>query len=503
MSEEKNKQQDDEIIRVQLERHQWPDEIDLKTLKKENRRLMRIIYILGIVCGLLAGLAWSMRSRSSVSAEANTKFDQIMRIMTKEWFFAKDIEDPEGRLMDQALIGMTTNAEDPHTVYMTEEETTSFTQSINRNFVGIGVQYFSTGDGIHMVERVFKGSPAEKAGVQPGDMIHIVDGVVVDDLTSDDITGMVRGEPGTSVEIGFIRGDELVTIVIPRQAINVTVFGEMIDDTVGYVEIMQFGETTASEMKTYMQDIVDHGAKSLIIDLRGNGGGYLDSLRDVASLFIPKGKTLMKQVYPDNTEELLQSKSGQIWTDGDIVILVDENTASASEVFTLAMKENRDDVTVVGSTTYGKGTVQISYTFSDRSALKYTTSKWVSPNGIWVNNQGIEPDIPVSLHPVLTSVFMDMAEDTVLAYDSVSEYNRIAQLALDFLGYPAGRTDGYFSRGMEEAIRKFQNDRGLEINGTLDKDTYNSLLSAVIFTWNTDHGYDAPLMKAEEILHGR
>ena len=225
MSEEKNRKED-EVIRVQLERHQWPDEIDLKTMKKENRRLMRIIYILAILCGLLIGLAWSMRGRRPVTNTADTKLSEILRIMSKEWYFAKDIEDPEGRLMDQALIGMTTNAEDPHTVYMTEEETTSFTQSINRNFVGIGVQYFSTGDGIHMVERVFKGSPAEKAGVQPGDMIHIVDGTVVDDLTSDDITSMVRGEPDTSVEIVFIRGDELVTLVIPRQAINVTVFGD-------------------------------------------------------------------------------------------------------------------------------------------------------------------------------------------------------------------------------------------------------------------------------------
>ncbi|MBR2670201.1 MAG: S41 family peptidase [Solobacterium sp.] len=501
MSEEKNRQ-DDEVIRVQLERHQWPDEIDLKTLKKENRRLMRIIYILAIICGLLVGLAWSLRGRKPVTNTADTKLSEILRIMSKEWFFAKDIEDPEGRLMDQALIGMTTNAEDPHTVYMTEEETTNFTQSINRNFVGIGVQYFSTGDGIHMVERVFKGSPAEKAGVQPGDMIHIVDGTVVDDLTSDDITGMVRGEPGTSVEIVFIRGDELVTLVIPRQAINVTVFGEMLDNSIGYIEIMQFGETTAAEMKTYMQDLLDQGAKSLIIDLRGNGGGYLDSLQDVASLFIPKGQTLMKQVYPNDSEEVLLAKSGQIWNDGDIVLLVDENTASASEVFTLAMKENRDDVTVIGSKTYGKGTVQITYTFSDRSALKYTTSKWVSPNGIWVNNQGIEPDIPVDLHPALTTIFIDMDEQTVLSYDSVSEYNRIAQLAMDFLGYSAGRVDGYFSKGMEDAIRKFQDDRGLEVNGTLDKDTYNSLLSAVIYTWNTDHSYDAPLVKAKEILHG-
>ncbi len=502
MSEEVKNKEEEEVIHLQVERHQWPDEVEMKTLRREHKHLMILIYVLAILCGLLGGLAWSMRRRVLPgTAGDSTKFDEAMRIMTKEWFFASEIEDPEGRMMDQALTGMTTNEEDPHTEYMSKEETESFMQSINRNFVGIGVQYFSTGDGIHMVERVFKGSPAEEAGVLPGDLIHIVDGVVVDDLTSTEVTDMVRGSENTNVEIDFIRGDETVHITIPRRPINVTVFGEMLEEKTGYIEIMQFGETTGDEMSTYLKDLIAQGAEKLIIDLRGNGGGYLEALRKVASLFVPKNTVLMKQVYADGSEEVLRAIGGQLWDEGEIILLVDSDTASASEVFTLALTENRDDVRTVGTTTYGKGTVQITYTFSDSSALKYTTGKWVSPKDVWVNHVGIEPDYKVELHPVLKALFPDMEEGNSTAYDSVSEYNRIAQMALDYLGYPIERTDGYFSAHMQEVITSFQHERGLEENGILDRPTYNSLIGAVIYDWNTTKIHDNVLMKAEELLH--
>ena len=364
--------------------------------------------------------------------------------MGNNWYFGKDIDNLDDRLLNQALTGITTNAEDPHTYYMTKEEVASFVQSINRNFVGIGVQFVAN-NGLNMIQRVFKGSPAEKAGVLPGDIIHIVDGTVVDNMSSSNIADLVKGEEGTKVHIDFIRDGETVSLDLTREQISSTVYGE-VKDGIGYLEIVQFGESTANEVQLYLEDFNNQNIKDLIIDLRNDGGGYLTALQSVGGLFLDSGSVALVEEYASGKSKTLTVNGDKLWNDdGQIVMIVNDNTASAAEAFTLAMKEQRANVTVIGKTTYGKGTVQITDQFKDGSAIKYTTSKWLSSKGVWVNGEGIEPDVTVELPDILNVAISELPEGTTYAYDSVGNEVSIAQKALDYLGYEVDRNDGIIS----------------------------------------------------------
>lgn len=384
---------------------------------------------------------------------------------------------------------------------MTKEEVESFVQSINRNFVGIGVQFIAT-DGINMIQRVFKGSPAENAGVLAGDIIHAVDGTVVDNMSSTNIANLVKGEQGTTVHIDFIRDGETVSLDIVRDQISSTVYGE-VKDGIGYLEILQFGESTADEVKLYLEDFIEQNIQNLIIDLRNDGGGYLTALQSVGGLFLDSGSVALIEEYASGKSETLTVNGSKLWNDdGSIVILVNGNTASAAEAFTLAMKEQRSNVTIVGTTTYGKGTVQITDQFKDGSAIKYTTSKWLSSQGVWVNGEGIEPDTTIELPDILNISIVELSEDESYSYDSVSDKVSIAQKALDYLNYDVDRTDGYFSQATEESIKTFQKDHSLEETGILNKTTYESLVSTVTLDWSTSDANDTQLKYAEELING-
>lgn len=501
--------QTDVTTRITLKRHMWPDEMELQQEKDKNRRLKRSMVFLCIIAMILGWLLGSFLPAAgrkqnvpiSQKLDSDQKIENILDIMENDWFFGRDIEDLDTRLTDQAVYGITDNEEDPHTTYMSAEEVESFTQSINRNFVGIGVEFVSS-NGINIVQKVFKNTPAEKAGVQPGDIIAKVDGTDCSGLDAAAIKDLVTGEEGTVVSIEFTRQGESVTIDITRGPVSATVFGKIMDDQIAYLQLYQFGNDTADEVKNYFEDFKAAGCTKLIIDLRDNGGGYLDSLNKIASFLLPKNTVVMKQVYRDDSVSELKTTGGQFTNIDQIVILINEGTASASEVLTCALSEQRDDVTTVGVKTYGKGSVQITRMFDDNSALKYTTSKWVSPNDVWVNGVGIEPDVEVHQHEALTAEFTGMADDEVYEADSVSGALRDVQLCLDYLDYEPGRTDGYFSEETKKALQAWQADHDMEETGILTSSLYKAVVSSVTLEHAQNEAKDVQLQKAKEILNG-
>ncbi len=321
-------------------------------------------------------------------------------------------------------------------------------------------------------------------------------------MTSTEIATLCKGESGTTVSITFARDGEDITLDIVRREIAVTVYGRITDENYGYLEIVQFGDTTADEVKSYLDEFKAAGVTKLILDLRDDGGGYLNDLKDVAGYFVAKGTTIMQEVFRDDSTSDIVTEKTPYDCFNQIALLVNENTASAAEVFTLAMMECRDDVTVIGNTTYGKGTVQVTKYFTDGSALKYTEAKWLSPSGVWVNGTGITPDILVKLHDVLYTKFTLMTEGDSLEVDSVSDFVKEAQLCLDYLGYSVDRMDGYFSVSTEDAVKQFQTDRNLEVTGILDSVTYQTILSEVVYDWNTSDTHDLQYAKALEVLNG-
>ena len=516
MSEKKPETKKDGLevtYRIPVERFQYEDELLVENRKLRTRTNRQKIWLIALpLAALLIGWCFSAfvptpfsnQIRQGVTfvtqQNADTKLGNIQQVMQNYWYFAKDIENLGERLTDQAAVGMTTNEEDPHTQYMSKEEIESFTQSINRNFVGIGVQFQSQDNGLNLITRVFRDSPAERAGVQAGDIIHSVDGTVVDNMSATEIKELVQGEIGTDVTMVFLREGEYITLDITRGEIGHTVDGDITEEGFGLIHLEQFGETTASEVDSYLAEFADNGVTGLIIDLRDNGGGYLEALQGVISKFLPANMIFIQRDYANGIENNSKTSGGMYEAFSPIVILVNENTASASEAFTMALKEQRDDVTIVGETTYGKGSVRITQYYKDGSALKYTDSIWKSPKGVWINGVGIEPDETVSLHPVLSTFYESMEEGDSYAFDSVSTFVAEAQQCLDFLGYKPGRTDGYFDRATETSLHAFQKEAGQEETGILDQSVYEALVSAVVRKWSTDKTCDTQYQKAIEIL---
>lgn len=486
-------------VRIHLEKHRWPDEVQ----ERRKRNLRRGIMIAGVLVTFVFG--WVVGSTFAGPTVTDTgtfgKLQAIYESMGEDWYFGKDIEDLNTKLIDDAINGMVDGGGDIHTYYMSAEEAKAFTDSMNLGFVGIGVQYYDA-EGTYIIERVFRGSPAENAGVLPGDIIYKVNGELMSDIGSDKLAEKVKGEAGTIVKIVFLRAGQEIEKTITRASINNTAYGEMIDADSGLLEISTFGDTTGPEVKAILEDLKKKGATDLILDLRDNGGGYLSTLETIGSFFIEKGGILLQQEFRDGSIQVSKSSGNIVQTWKKIVILVNGNTASAAEVLTAALSENlKDTVTIVGTLTYGKGTVQTQRPFNDQSVLKYTIAQWLTPLGNMINGKGITPDEVVPLETIMENGFSEYPDETkTYAFDSVGEPVKVMQEALRFLGYAVDRTDGYFSQATLNALKAYEATRGTA-TGILTQDRYNQLNSDVIRVWHQEiKTRDTQMAKAVAIL---
>lgn len=473
-----------ETKRIHLTRYEWPDERQEKRRKRQRFAVILIVILLSFGLGLGFGRLGNTSNQLSTDNPDSTqlsRLEAIYQVLNEDWYFGKFVDNLSEKLIDDAIYGMVEGTDDIHTEYMSAQETADFAQGIDRGFVGIGVSFFDN-NGSYIVERVFISSPAERAGVQPGDIIFKVDGIEVTDIGTDTLVSMVRGVEDTVVVIDFLRGQDIVTLEITRGLILNTAFGKMLDQDTALLEIYQFGSSTANEVKQYLELFESSNAENIIIDMRDNGGGYLTALEDVGSLLIERGAVLIQQEIIDGTRIESKSKGNVVMSFDKMVVLINENTASAAEVLTAALQEHLS-ATVVGTTSYGKGTVQQQYAFSDGSALKYTVAQWLTPSGKAINGQGIAPDIEVNQHPVLRQNFTLIEESEVIRVDQVHPSVVDIQLALDFLGYDVDRRDGYFSVSTYQALQQFQSDQNIEVSGEITAKLSADMRAEVIRIW--------------------
>ena len=307
-------------------------------------------------------------------------------------------EPDHEKMLEYAAKGLLAGMGDPYTFYYNPEEFAEMWEDDEGNYVGIGVLISGNAETqICTISRVFKGSPAEEAGVQRGDILYRVGEdlyVTADNLT--EAVKIMRGEPGTTVDVTFLRNDEEITFNILRREINVNqIESTMLDSEVGYIAMYQFAGNAEIEFENAMNDLISKGAKSLIIDLRDNGGGWVEQARVIGDLFMDEGD-LCYLVYRDGTEDhIYRTKDGK--TEIPLTILVNENTASSSEILTGALRETAD-ATVVGTTTFGKGIVQNVIPVGENGAgFQITVAEYFSPKGNKVHQIGIEPDVVVEL----------------------------------------------------------------------------------------------------------
>lgn len=465
--------------------------------KKRKRILILSACVVIFVIGIIIGYVVSSVSNSYLYKDEHSKFDKIMSVMRNNWLYSDDYEDVSKELQDRAYYGMTTFEEDPYTTYMSKEELDSFSDSINQNYVGIGVMYSSFND-IPEITRVYPNTPAETAGIQVGDIIVKVDDTEITKENIETLADYVKGEEGTLVKITVLRDAKELPIVVKRGAVDTTTYGYE-KDGYAYLEIASFGENTCEDCEKYLDSF---NSKKLIIDLRDDTGGYQTAVADIAGLFIGPHQVYMKQEYADDTYSIDKTGSDIKKHDFDkIVVLVNEQTASAAEVLAICLREQLQNVTLVGMTTFGKGVVQSTTLIEDGSALKYTSSKWLSPvKGKWINGEGITPDEEIRQDDLMYETVVDMDEDTVYDYDNCSAAIRLAQMSLKFLDYDMDRIDGYYDEKTVEAIRQFKVDHNIGGGDGLDYLTYRAIISAANFESSTNDEKDIQLQRAIELV---
>ena len=308
-----------------------------------------------------------------------------------------DIDDTV--LLEGAMKGMASALGDPYTVYMNSEEYVDFVES-NNNFYGIGAQIGVRDEKVVIIAPI-AGSPAERAGIRAGDVILRVDDYDVTDANSEEVVSRVRGEEGVPVKLTVKRGQQTLQFDVVREEIqSESVKGEILEGNIGYIQITTFSDEDVSiKFTEKLNELKESGMERLILDLRGNPGGYLDKCVEIASNFIPEGEMITYTIDKYDNKQVSLSQGGDA-IGMPLVVLVDRGSASASEVVTGALKDN-NVATVVGTTTFGKGIVQQLVPFKesdgDIGAIKVTTSKYYCPNGENIHGKGIEPDITVEL----------------------------------------------------------------------------------------------------------
>lgn len=491
---------EEEKVVIHLEKHRWPDEVSALSRQKWTNRFLIVMIIVAFLSGWLISAQLNVTTLTPIDNSRFARLDAIMNTLTSTWFFGRDIENLEETLIDRAIRGMIEQNGDPYTEYFTPEEFLRFSNSINTNFVGIGVQIYNL-DGITVVERVFRNSPAEAFGVLPGDIIYKVDGIDVTGMPTNEIAALVRGERNTVVSIEFIRGNANIVKDIVRDQIRTSAYGEMLNENTAILEINQFGSDTADQVRGYLEFFRESNATNLIIDVRDNGGGFLDTLLRISSFFLDRNTLVIQQQLRDGRiEQGFVTTQARFTNFENIVLLVNQNSASASEVLAAALSE-RGNIPIVGVTTFGKGTVQITRPFSDGSALKVTTAQWLSPDGNSIQGTGITPDYIVELHPFFSNPRLLMAEDQEVEVDTVSDFVKVAQQALDFLGFNPGRMDGYFSQQTLSALNAYAASISLGEVTSLTPQIYRSLYTSVYRSWYTNRrSLDPQLQKALDLL---
>ena len=350
----------------------------------------------------------------SISSENNSLINKINKYKSIiDKYYLGEVD--EEKLKEGAIKGYIEGLDDPYTEYISKEDMQDFLDDTTGNFVGIGIYMVKDTDSNKvMVLSPIKDSPAEKAGILPGDLIISVDGV---QYSADDMSVMankIKGEVGSTVKLEILRDTETKTFELKRENIKTNpVEGKKLENNIGYIQFTSFDDGTAEDFKNKYKELEVQGIKSLIIDLRNNGGGIVDEALEIADYICEKESVLLYEVDKDNNEEIKKSKNDPI-INMPIIILTNENTASSSEILSGALKD-LGKAKIVGTKTYGKGVIQQLLTLPDGSGLKITSEKYLTPNKTEINKIGIEPDEKVELPDTVTNILnVEEKDDTQL-----------------------------------------------------------------------------------------
>lgn len=335
-------------------------------------------------------------SKLSNNLETNS-LQKVYNFLREEYLYPDKFKDKTTAELG-AVKGLVESLDDPYTVYFSKDEYKDFSENLDGKFQGIGAE-IGLREGQLIIVAPITGTPASKAGLLPGDAIIAINGETTFGLSVDKAVTKIRGEKGTEVKLEITREgqDGIKEFTIVRDTIDFPYITVKEKDGVGIITLSQFQVETAQELDQEIMKLQEKGINNVILDLRNNPGGYLQSAVDVVELFTPKGSVAVIEKGRDsNTRTELKTKRTPKYADIKLVILVNQGSASASEIVAGALRDLKD-IKLVGQTTFGKGLVQSTKDFPDGSVLKYTIAEWYTPSGTALNKEGIKPDFEVIL----------------------------------------------------------------------------------------------------------
>ncbi len=449
--------------------------------------LSLVLLTFGATIYLLNGSAQSKSGNGSslLSSNSDGDFSKLYEVYnTLENYYFEDVDKEV--LVNGAINGMVDSLDDPYSDFMSTEEASSFHQSISSSFEGIGAEIQQENDQIVIVSPI-KGAPAEEAGLKAGDIILEVDGESLQGMSSSNAVLLIRGEKGTKVNLTIQRPGQSGTmkVEITRDTIPIeTVYPEMVSGDIAKIQITSFSENTAAELEKALKSAEEDGAKGIILDLRQNPGGLLDQAQKIANMFVDDGKILYQVEDRNGNKEVTKATGNGYKVSLPTVLLIDEGSASASEIVAGALKESAD-IPLIGVKSYGKGTVQSAQDFTDGSNLKFTTAKWLTPAGNWIHKKGINPDVKVELPEYANLTYVD-PEEELKEGTSSSDVENIEKM-LDALGFDPGTVDNSYDASTASAVKQFQKDQGIKETGIVTGETTTKLMNQLREKINQDN----------------
>lgn len=488
-----------------------------------NRKIVTLLMVVSILvgaAGMYAGLQWvghgpaaavpSIPSLTNDSSEAGlpetpkdleSQMEKIRKAY--ETIASRYVEEVESdKLIEGAIQGMVDTLDDPYSVYMDTETADQFSQSLESSFEGIGAEVGMQNGKVTIISP-FRGSPAEKAGLQPNDQIIRVDDEDIEGLDLYQAVLKIRGEKGTIVTLQVQRPgvQNPFNVDVTRDTIPIeTVYSETYDfegKKVGYIQITSFSKNTADDFKEQLAALEAQNIDGLIVDVRGNPGGLLDQVQAISSELVTKDKPIVQIEQRDGEKQRFFSSLTEK-KPYEIVTLIDKGSASASEILAGALKEG-GNYEVVGDSSFGKGTVQQALELGDGSNLKLTLYKWLTPDGNWIHKEGIEPTVPVQQPDYFYANPINLEDNEELALDTNSEKVKNVQVMLRGLGFDPGREDGYFNKATEDAVKAFQTANQLSATGKIDTQTAEQLQAQLLEAIRAEEN-DVQLQEAMKTL---
>lgn len=419
-------------------------------------------------------------------------FNGVKNYITKN--YAGEITEEE--LYDAAVKGMFESL-DKHSIYMDKETNESFNESVNGKIYGIGASINIRDGKLNIVEPV-EDSPAQKAGLMPGDIIVGIEDERLKEIKDiKEVINKIKGDKGTNVNLTISRNNKEFKVDIKRDEIKIkAVKYRVIEENIGYIKISQFTTNVAGEVQDAVDELKNQGIKKAVLDLRGNPGGSLSSVVEVSKHFVPKGKVVIVR---DAKDKVVNHYSkGEVAFD-KLAVLVDENSASASELLSGAIQDTKSG-TLIGKTTYGKGTVQTILPLKNGEGIKLTIAKYYLPSDRSIDSIGVTPDIDCDRFDIDFDNLLELDKDKKLLRGDAGFDVLAVQERLKIIGYDITDPKGLYRDSTFKAVEKFQQDNGIYSYGVADITTLNKINKKFI-EYITSDKMDKQLKKSIEILN--